>query len=621
MKRIPIFLILIIAFVSGFAQSDIPDLPTSPKAVIGTDAETGQQVKELYYVLKANPAIKHSEYRAFNLSDSLVKQGFYDKGKMHSTWMAYYNSEPYNLMYKGNYNQDAKVGVWTYYYNSPGKAKKEEINYNTSPLEQTKFHRNGSIEGRGTVTQQGNKFIETGKWTLYSTAGKIEAEGTFAGGNKTGEWTSYDASGNKKMIETYNNSGVLDGPKKFFTPAGDVDKTEFYIAGKLDRIEDKFTFLAEELDKLSKNANEQYKTFPVILSGEIAEINASIKNYSKETRTPENLKIGENLRDRFLFATNNFAKLTELNQSITASFAAIESKYKNFHGDVFESEMAANYKAKKEFESVSSVKLKLEKGELLINSIKVTDKRFVDLDANKKKIYEKLAEIEKYLKTDYPKIYNTEYTKIKLKSDSYFMLKTIDEKNIAANLLIPELETMANESAKIKQLDGELNNSSQIMDLYKNTYIPIYTNLAPLYDAAIKKFNGSMDISAKLADGASVMGYLKKIEVDFQSINNQVVAIKNKKLEFENAFKEDKENKYIYKRAGRLIEVYEEAYGLQQITTRKLSVGKEFIAMIDLFLGYKGKDNFELNEKLKEMVTTQEMKDAFGIKNPYPFPE
>ena len=80
--------------------------------------ENDRYGKNIYYVLKDNPEIKHGEYyqKSWSGNTKLI-EGQYDNGKRVGLWIErfYMKSIRGNKKSEGNYQDDKKVGEWTYF--------------------------------------------------------------------------------------------------------------------------------------------------------------------------------------------------------------------------------------------------------------------------------------------------------------------------------------------------------------------------------------------------------------------------------------------------------------------------------------------------------------------------
>jgi antitoxin component YwqK of YwqJK toxin-antitoxin module len=69
--------------------------------------------KEVFYVLKSNPLIKHGEYRLYSIINDIKIKGYYSMGVRDSVWEEYIIGK--YVASRGFYKNDMKQGEWKYY--------------------------------------------------------------------------------------------------------------------------------------------------------------------------------------------------------------------------------------------------------------------------------------------------------------------------------------------------------------------------------------------------------------------------------------------------------------------------------------------------------------------------
>lgn len=123
-----------------------PEKETKKKLILSTNPD----FKEVFYVLKSNPELRHGSYK-MTFKDKTIVEGHYTNGLRDSLWNQY--DENGKLKMSGNFSEDKRVGSWKFYDNL--KNLEQEIDYTTREVlfYKTKFaqHPFKLIDGSDTL--------------------------------------------------------------------------------------------------------------------------------------------------------------------------------------------------------------------------------------------------------------------------------------------------------------------------------------------------------------------------------------------------------------------------------------------------------------------------------------
>jgi antitoxin component YwqK of YwqJK toxin-antitoxin module/tetratricopeptide (TPR) repeat protein len=72
-----------------------------------------------------------------------------------------------------------------------------------------------------------------GQFSAYYADGTLANQGRYLANDRVGEWTYNFPNGKAERIEHYNDSGDLDGPSRYFNPAGELLLEQHYTNGTL----------------------------------------------------------------------------------------------------------------------------------------------------------------------------------------------------------------------------------------------------------------------------------------------------------------------------------------------------------------------------------------------------
>lgn len=136
----------IILFLLSFCSMIPPQKETRKTTFPSTDPD----YKEVYYVLKNDPSVRHGEYR-LTYRNKVLLTGYYNMGLKDSTWMQY--SPSGQLKLSGHYSGDNKVGKWQYYDNENNLEQEIDMTNQEVVFYKTKFtkHPFKIIDGTDTI--------------------------------------------------------------------------------------------------------------------------------------------------------------------------------------------------------------------------------------------------------------------------------------------------------------------------------------------------------------------------------------------------------------------------------------------------------------------------------------
>lgn len=113
MTRILIFLLTSFLLIP-------PGKETKKKLILSTNPD----IKEVFYVLKSDPEIRHGSYK-MTFKDKTIIEGYFINGLRDSLWSLY--NEHGKLKMCGNYSADKRIGSWKFY--DKFKNLEQEIDY------------------------------------------------------------------------------------------------------------------------------------------------------------------------------------------------------------------------------------------------------------------------------------------------------------------------------------------------------------------------------------------------------------------------------------------------------------------------------------------------------------
>lgn len=94
-------------------------------------------IREVYYVLKSDSAIRHGSYRLTSGGKILV-EGFYREGRKDSLWIQ--RNDKGKLRFTGSFINDHRTGIWAFYDNSGELEQKLDFSNNEVLYYRTQFY-------------------------------------------------------------------------------------------------------------------------------------------------------------------------------------------------------------------------------------------------------------------------------------------------------------------------------------------------------------------------------------------------------------------------------------------------------------------------------------------------
>lgn len=596
------------------------NLPTIPMAKEGYSSELRMNVKELYFVLQVDNTVKHGKYMIYTTFDSLLVEGNFKSNKRTGDWKYWYSDAPYGLKSSGSYTAGEKSGEWTEYYNTSSATKKATVHYsiNSSTASGVNYFQSSAIESEGDYLVSGANLFENGSWKYYYPNRKLLSEGTkkylssVGSSVNTGKWTYYNKNGDIDYTEEYNANGKLDGEKIFYEN-GVVAKTEIYANGTLTMVIDKYTDQKEKLEKLGQKAAIYETGLPKIYSNEVKNLISEIAAYNATEKTEAKFKTGETLEAKLTFVTDNYETIKNQSEKIQQYFTLMETSFKQKFPKIYDVEVKPFENNIATYKECTTVKQMIDQGNELFSKMENLNNKFTNLTSFENDIETKIKPLADSYNNTFPLIYESEIQTFLSEIKSAKTIENIDSRIEKTEQIILTIDSLNTSFNKLVELDVALTSELVIVETYKNLYNAIYTKDKNLIEKAVTDFAESNSIVNKLKTGTSLVNYLGRLKASHERMQQQTNEIKEKADNFELLFKDDKDNKYVYKRGLRLYEVYMQAYDKQAASTLRESVGRQIMTMLDQLIALKEKDNTELNEALKYTQTPEEMKKAFGF--------
>jgi TonB family protein len=121
-------------------------------------------VKEVYYVLKSDPKIRHGLYQKLGFKDVVLTSGYYKNGLKDSTWTQY-DFEGKNKVNTGLYFQDKRVGLWEFY--SPYGELEQKYDYTKDEISFFLIDENFTLQNCIVINGNNKKEMQLDRPPLY----------------------------------------------------------------------------------------------------------------------------------------------------------------------------------------------------------------------------------------------------------------------------------------------------------------------------------------------------------------------------------------------------------------------------------------------------------------------
>ncbi len=617
MKNVIVISIFLAVITNSFAQKEPA---TEGKAGVGFDVETNAPIKELFYVLSSDKVTKHGIYRAYTIKDTLFIVGNYQKGKKNGRWKYRYSTAPFAWRKEGDFQNDMKTGKWIFYHNVAGNRIKETYVYsnNEASAYVERYGNAGNIEAKGNAENKKGTFCEVGSWTFLHSNGQKMSEGNFVFDGisksvKTGEWKYWYENGKPSSSEIYNSAGKLHGIKPYFSRNGELEKREFYNNGNLEKTEDKFTFQKREIDSILAKSDEYKTHFSAVCEGEINDVREEIAAYELAKKDSERFKKGNQIIEHLKTIYQNFQPVKNQHFTIDSLQKIVNESFAKNYSELQQNDIFPVNEEFKNFQKTGNISQRLEKGKNILEKFNFLSKSFSELQEFSKNISQTFPSIEKYYQDSFPSIYQNEIVVFKQRIDKYKISNTLQEKLREGKEISDKINFLSQSKEEISKIDKEMKSRRSAIQIYKKNYPAIYDNIKPLIDQAFAKYSEINTVEEKLSVVKSLGTFLKKYEDDYAKLESQDKTINEKYQEFVQKLKPDKKNKFIYKRGVTLFEMYNEARNKRATTNTRLAAGTKTIELLDKLLSFHGKENPDINEKLKKAQTAKEFAEILGL--------
>lgn len=215
----------------------------------------------------------HGPVKSFYISGAKKQEINFEEGKLEGDYVTYYENG--QIASKGVYKAGESVGKWVFYYENGKVSSEGEYDETGAPKGEWKsYYDNGVVSEvktyeEGEITGNINYYDEDGMlhytlrmdkgnytgYTYYDKQGKVLTtndnkkgnlsisgydpkgiktfEGQYVSGKEDGEWKYFHSNGKIRLTRTYKN-GILNGPSKEFTEAGQLTKECYYEDNNLE---------------------------------------------------------------------------------------------------------------------------------------------------------------------------------------------------------------------------------------------------------------------------------------------------------------------------------------------------------------------------------------------------
>jgi uncharacterized protein len=204
--------------------------------------------REVFYVLKKNPAILDSLYISYYHNSNINIKGYYKNNKASGPWEYYYQNG--SLKMKGEFADDLYEGHWIYFYENGNKNREGSMIKGKKEGKWVYYYENGNVKNTGNYRNDSKEGIwnyymedgqtfkaqsvfsdDKGKYKEYYPEGKLKSEGDIIDNRSTGIWKYYYEDGTLKA-EGFEKNGQKEGMWKFYHPNGKLASEGAYENGK-----------------------------------------------------------------------------------------------------------------------------------------------------------------------------------------------------------------------------------------------------------------------------------------------------------------------------------------------------------------------------------------------------
>ncbi len=624
MKKIySLLVIFLLTGIYGYSQSTVVDgVDTKMIQKQYFDSTANTDVVEQFYVIKTKPTVKHGTYKKFNTLEVLFEQGEYRNGQKSGAWKTWWEAYPNYPKSEGNYTNGIKDGEWKFYSGAAENQLSEKIvslkNETLQSVE--RFYENGKLKNKGLFELHDSIYQQVGHWVTYYQNETTETEGDFVYNEitkksiKTAQWIYLYENSNLKNEENYDIDGNLDGKKTYFSEQNLLEKNEYYKAGKLDHTEDKYDFQKQDIEPLWKSAQTYENDQPTIFKNEITQLNTQYTNYLADEKNEDKYTKGKNIFEQLKIITNLHDSLNYYDTEINALFTKVNDVFKQNYPTIYKNEVQPYANKVDDFKQIGLVVTKQKSGKELFAQLTEMGAKAVKFQEQEKIMTEKTPIIKSMYRDTFPAIFAVEITSLEPMKLRYDNFNSLQQKLDSGKVIVDMILNLETNFPKMKSLDKEISSKFPLIQAeYKEKYPQIFKGEILQLQTEIAKYKQISYLNKKIEIANNEITFLGNLEENLVKLKNQNDAILLKFQDFISKFKEDKNNKYLFKKGKKLYEAQYERYEKEPVSKSRIDLGEDILLTLTKLNSYYQKDNTYLNSQLKEADEITEIKSVLGL--------
>jgi len=149
---------------------------------------------------------------------------------------------------------------------------------------------------------------------------------------------------------------------------------------------------------------------------------------------------------------------------------------------------------------------------------------------------------------------------------------------------------------------------------YKNSFSVISKNEYKSVITEIEAYDKTYYSELKFKTGKSIISKLAVLNKNYDLLQKQKQEIDSKVQEFNTKYQDNKPNKQLYKKGNKLLEEWSVIYEKEGDSTKKLLFGNSNnLPLLNKLISLANVDNTDLNIKIKEANTSDEIKKILGL--------
>ncbi len=412
----------------------------------------------------------------------------------------------------------------------------------------------------------------------------------------------------KKVIA--ENENVQDLGRKYQMAMSMVDTISYYKSA-LQVFHHTDSVIAFHYPQVKKSYETDLKS---VYKQSFILIEPAIRSYNIISKAEEKIKLSQEILFQIEKLETDKTELDHQLASLTNKIDTIDQFYLQPFPAIHKQLAKQLEKDLKFYKAENTVANRLRSGTNLLTRVNSKIESFDTLMNQHLQIERELKAVRSKYEIMFPRIFKIELSELEDEHKLYVDEVSVERKLMQGGIILNRLEQFETHYGELSSNETLLKNNFEPVTLsYKENFSSIYKGkIVPLI-AIKKEYDNTGYHQRKLNLGQSLVTEIEVYQLKLDSFTIQMEAFRVKYDRFVMLYQSRKAEKYIYKRGKSAYEDLRALYTNEIDLNLKMKRGAELELLLDSLIALAGQDNTELNAKLKNAKTTEEIKSKLGL--------